>query len=331
MGTGSPAWNRMEPSKNANPAGDALRTEPEPGQATGLHTAVIIPFFNDMGKLGRAVGSLLDQTHRPDTIVLVDDCGAERLDEGISQRIEEAGVRLVLVENRENLGPGGSRQAGMDALPEDTDYAMFLDSDDYLSSNCLEALEAAHRREPGLVATYADSRNIHTGERRLDDAREPFDNLLDGMLRGPRGWGTGSLLWRFSEIRGARWPSMRKIEDSHFELSAALLNPRIRHVPEATIFIDQSWEPERLVRRNRHLQESDSQRMLELYERILRHYPFDNEEARRKNYLRLAVYHWSRKSPLKGYAYLSEALSYIRQGRWRVTFLMLYYFPKYGF
>lgn len=311
--------------------GKLLRNRPETGPANGLHTAVIIPFFNDMVKLGRAVGSLLEQTHRPDTIVLVDDCGKERLDDGIRRSIEEAGVELLLIENRQNLGPGGSRQAGMDALPADTDYVMFLDSDDYLSPNCLEALVEAHHRESGLVATYADSRNIHTGERRLDEGREPFDNLLDGMLRGPRGWGTGSLLWRFPEIRGIRWPSMRTIEDSHFELSAALVNPRIRYVPEATIHIDQSWEPERLVRRNRHMNEFHSQRILELYERILRNYPFNNEEARRKNYLRLAVYHWSRKSKLTGFEYLKEALTYIGHGRWRITFRMLYYFPKYGF
>lgn len=315
---------------NEMPAGDLLRNVPERGPEDGMHISVITPFFNDMGKLDRAVGSLLEQTLRPATIILVDDCGEERLDDGIRRAMEEAGIRLILVENRENLGPGGSRQAGMDALPAVTDYVMFLDSDDYLSPNCLEALVAAHRREPGLVATYADSRNIHTGERRLDDGVEPFDNLLDGMLRGPRGWGTGSLLWRFSEIRSVRWPSMRMIEDSHFELSAALVNPRIRHVPEAIIHIDQTWDPERLVRRNRQLPESHRQRMDELYKRILRDYPFDSEEARRKNYLRLAVYYWSRKSPLTGFEYLREALTYLRTGRWRITFLILYYFPKYG-
>lgn len=320
----------MKPSMNENPAAEPLRIVPDPVSADGFRISVIIPFFNDMGKLGRAIGSLLEQTLRPSTIILVDDCGEERLTDGIRRAIEEACIRLILVENRVNLGPGGSRQEGMDALPADTDFVMFLDSDDYLSSNCLEALVAAHGREPGLVATYADSRNIHTGERRLDDRREPYDNLIDGILKGSRGWGTGSLLWRFSEIRGIRWPSMRKIEDSHFELSAALVNPRIRHVSEATIYIDQSWEPERLVRRNRHLHESDSQRMLELYERILRNYPFDNDEARRKNYLRLAVYYWSRKSPLTGLAYIKESFTYIPQGRWRITFLMLYYFPKYG-
>ncbi len=315
---------------NEKPAGDILRNAPERGPEDDLHISVITPFFNDLGKLDRAVGSLLKQTLRPATIILVDDCGEERLEDGIKKAIESAGVRLILIENRENLGPGASRQAGMDALPADTAFVMFLDSDDYLSSNCLEALVSAHRKEPGLVATYADSRNIHTAERRLNDGLEPFDNLLDGILRGPRGWGTGSLLWRYSEIRSVRWPSMRMIEDSHFELSAALVNPRIRHVPDATIYIDQTWEPERLVRRNRQLQESHRQRMDELYKRILRNYPFDNEEARRKNYLRLAVYNWTRKSPLTGLEYLKEALTYTFQGRWRITLLMLYYFPKYG-
>jgi len=300
-----------------------------PVQAVGrIRLAVIIPFFNDMAKLERSVRSLIAQTLPPSRVVLVDDCGTERLDPSIAEALGAAGIAMDLVVNTVNRGPGGSRQAGMEVLPAELDFLMFLDSDDFLSPNCLEALAAAHLREPGLAATYASSRNLHTGEMRLEADREPFDNLLDGMLLGPRGWGTGSLLWRYAQVRGVRWPTMRKIEDSHFELSAALLNPRIRHVPAAVIHIDQTWEPERLVRRNRHLEESDRQRLVELYQRILRHYPMDTPEARRKGYRRRAVYRWMRLTPQQGGAYLREALSYLNAGHWRTMLLMLYYLPR---
>lgn len=320
----------MKPAIHRETTDEGALNGPARSRDRKAATAVIIPFFNDMAKLSRAVDSLLAQTLRPSIIVLVDDCGSERLDEGIRMRVAEAGVRLLLVKNEQNLGPGGSRQAGMDALEGDVDFLMFLDSDDFLSSNAIEALVDAHIRTPGLVATYASSLNIHTGEKRQDETREPFDNLVDGMLLGPRGWGTGSLLWRFREIRSVRWPSMRLKEDSHFELSAALVNPRIRLVPEATIHIDQNWEPERLQRRNRNHPESDRKWLVELYQRILRHYPFNTEEARRKGYLRLAVYKWARKTPRRGMAYLWEAFSYLGIGRFQVTFLMLFYFPRYG-
>lgn len=310
------------------PATAARETHPTPQASDRPRLAVIIPFFNDMDKLERTVRSLVAQSLRPSLVVLVDDCGAERLAPSIAEALETAGIPLELVLNKANRGPGGSRQAGMDVLPADLEYLMFLDSDDFLSPNCLEALVEAHVREPGLAATYASSRNVHTGEMRLEAGRTAFDNLVDGMLLGPRGWGTGSLLWRYAQIRRVRWPSMRKIEDSHFELSAALLNPRIRHVPEAVIHIDQTWEPERLVRRNRHLAESDRQRLVELYQRILRNYPLYTDESRRKGYLHRAVYGWMRLTPLRGGAYLREALTYLPSGRWRVTALMLYYLPR---
>jgi hypothetical protein len=67
---------------------------------------------------------------------------------------------------------------------------------------------------------------------------------------------------------------------------------------------------------------------VELYQRILRHYPLDTQEARRKGYRRRAVYRWMRLTPLRGWAYLREALSYLSAGRWRNTALMLYYLPR---
>jgi len=290
--------------------------------------AVVIPFFNEMDKLSRCVNSLITQTTLPSLVILVDDCGSEPLPASISHSLTELGISVSLLKNQVNIGPGGSRQAGMDALPAHTNYVMFLDSDDYLSDNCLEVLLQAHLGTPGLVATYSCSLNIHTGQSRLRENWRPFDNIMDSILTGHRIWGTGSLLWDFHQIRTVKWPSFRSIEDSHFELSVAMINPRILYVPEAKIYIDQTWDYERLSKRNRLVQEPEIVLRRELYERILKSFPLRSEEAIRKNYLSLAAFHWIKRAPEHTISNLKVSFQYLLTGQWRITGYLLYFLFK---
>jgi glycosyltransferase involved in cell wall biosynthesis len=263
-------------------------------------------------------------------VVFVDDCGKERMDETMLGELGTHGIHAKLVRNAANLGPGGSRQAGMDSLGGDVDFLLFLDSDDFLSDEFLERSISVHRQSPGLVATFSNTVNIETGINRVDDPEDPFTSLLDGLLIG-RKWGTGALLWKYDQVRNVKWPPIRLVEDSFFEYEAARVNPRVAYVRDATLFIEQNWEPARLEMRNRVNEKySDWPIRLKLYDRMLKEYPFDWKRHSGRRHLRFAVYQWSLYTDAGIGGYLKYALSFLVSGNMPVFLRLLMDAPKYA-
>lgn len=92
--------------------------------------SVIIPYYQrDAGILRRALASVFAQSHAYFDIIVVDDespCPLEPELAGLSAE-ERRRIRVV---TQKNAGPGAARNAGLDAVPNDSDYVAFLDSDD---------------------------------------------------------------------------------------------------------------------------------------------------------------------------------------------------------
>jgi glycosyltransferase involved in cell wall biosynthesis len=306
----------------------ATESSPQPRGIGTARVAVVIPFFNQIDKLRRAVESLIAQELRPALVVFVDDKGAERMEPGIIRSLEEVGIATRLVVNEQNMGPGRSRQAGFSQVPPDTDYVLFLDSDDYVSEGFLASSVRMHAARPDIIATYGDSVNSLTGESRVEAARIP-ENLLDGIVN-MRPWGTGALLWNHRQIKDVEWTSWKNIEDTYFELSAAMVNPRVAFVSDATLFIDQDFTEERLKARNRtYVRQENFENRRRVFETVLRDFPFERHGVRSSRYLALAAYHLS-------FFYLDGPLSYfstlgglLSNGRFRAAWEMAYRFPNY--
>ncbi len=108
--------------------------------------AVLIPYYQRQeGILRKAVASALAQRgeHRL-TIIVVDDASPvparAELAELLAQEPEPE--RIVIIE-RPNAGPAAARNTGLRALPADTDFVAFLDSDDEWIPEHLERALAA--------------------------------------------------------------------------------------------------------------------------------------------------------------------------------------------
>jgi len=300
----------------------------ESGRMGVPKTVVIIPFYNEIHKLLRSIQSLASQTMLPGLVILVDDCGAEPLLPSIPETLEKAGIQCLLVRNPKNMGPGGSRQTGFALTPPDTDYVIFLDSDDFLSVDFIKECVRVHQLRPDIIATYANSVNILDGQNRIHLNDEKYDNLLDGILN-QRKWGTGALMWKFLQVRDIKWENYRCVEDSHFELSAALINPNIEYVDSATLYIEQSFESDRLIRRNRNIRTPDTPFRHQLYDILLKKYPFGTTESKKKNYLKRAIHHWIKHVNIGLYGYVQSIWSFVRMGKPGVALWLTIYIPYF--
>lgn len=105
--------------------------------------SIIIPNFNRENIVGETVQNMLDQTHEPKEIIVVDDGSTDRSLEAL----EEFGDQIQVIAQK-NAGPGAARNAGLRAAKGE--FVQFMDSDDLALPNKLATQVAA------LTKTGAD-------------------------------------------------------------------------------------------------------------------------------------------------------------------------------
>lgn len=96
------------------------------GKLDPIKVSVIIPFYNRIPLLLRAVESVRKQSYKNLEILLINDCSSDSL-----ERIKELVAkdkRIKIVELEKNSGPGTARNRGIEEAKGE--YIAFLDSDD---------------------------------------------------------------------------------------------------------------------------------------------------------------------------------------------------------
>jgi hyaluronan synthase len=154
-----------------------VSTPDEQARLDALNVGVAIPSFNeDPALLARTLGSLRDQTRRPQSIVVVDDGStdaraAEEADRWVS-RFADVGVAMEVVRFPENRGKRRGLIAAFDAQPH-ADVLLGVDSDTVLSPDALAEgiapmLDPRVMASTGLVLPLNHDANLLT---RLVDVR----------------------------------------------------------------------------------------------------------------------------------------------------------------
>lgn len=99
---------------------------------------IIIPTYKARETLPKALDSLVAQTKKMFIITIVQDADEEDYSD-IIEEYKKRGLSIRLVTLKDNRGPGGARQAGMDT-DKMCDYFMFMDADDMLMPRAVELL-----------------------------------------------------------------------------------------------------------------------------------------------------------------------------------------------
>lgn len=184
---------------------------------------IIIPTYKARETLPRALDSLVAQTKKLFIVTLVQDCDDEDYSDIITE-YERRGLNIRLLQNKENLGPGLSRQAGMDSDLQ-SEYFMFIDADDMMMPRAVEILTKEAKGNDvdiGLSDFYADR------------AHQP-GHLLK-CTETPVTWCHGKIYkaqyLRDNNIRFL--PQFRLNEDSYFNLVACSCTEKKFYLNEVT-------------------------------------------------------------------------------------------------
>jgi glycosyltransferase involved in cell wall biosynthesis len=122
--------------------------------------SVIIPCYNSISTIDRAINSVINQTFKCTDIIIIDDCSSDETYAHLLNLKEEIKPRIhiILERNEENMGPSFSRNRGL-KLATGT-WIAFLDSDDSWHPQKLQIqLDVAKKYQCSFVGTQF---GIHT-------------------------------------------------------------------------------------------------------------------------------------------------------------------------
>ena len=105
-----------------------------------MTVSIIIPVYNVSKYIKRCLQSVVDQTYRDIECILVDDCGSDNSMELAREFIKgyKGNIVFSILCHKHNRGLSAARNTAMQHAKGE--YVFFLDSDDAITPNCIEAL-----------------------------------------------------------------------------------------------------------------------------------------------------------------------------------------------
>ncbi|HLV93501.1 MAG TPA: glycosyltransferase family 2 protein [Aequorivita sp.] len=193
--------------------------------------SVIIPYYNRPEKIRRCLDSVLNQTYQKFEVLVIDDCSTDPL-------IIDNDPRIKVFRNEKNLGPGLSRNVGLDNAAGK--HIAFLDSDDYWSSDflkkCLKGFEVAINNPVMVFANTFSVTKDGVSPRRV--WQEEISTILPNILIDKRPWATSACVWKAKVVKNIKWIDSRNWEDYAFDVSVALKCNNVFSIDEFLVFYD---------------------------------------------------------------------------------------------
>ncbi len=180
--------------------------------------SIVITYYNKKDTILRSVNSVLNQTYQNWELMIIDDCGIDKLDK--NKFPEDS--RLTFLFNSSNLGAAKTRQRGLDL--SNGEFIAFLDADDWWDINFLECCVNGLLVNLNFDGAYVKTKILKSGGdfeiRRHSDLN--LTKIRETIIQFGRPWQTSSILWRKSSC--GNWGILKTSEDSWFEIKSSKHN-----------------------------------------------------------------------------------------------------------
>ena len=209
--------------------------------------SIITPNYNSGGKILRAIDSLKSNSISYEHII-IDDCSTD--DSFFSvKRIERANPELVLFDNPANVGPGASRNKGLDVAKGN--YIIFLDADDYFLDNALDTLHSIIRSKEEIDVLVFDYHmitntilNLPNKSGDISLIKNPIRNfLLDKIISSP--W---CKCIKADLAKNFRFPNLRVSQDAPYNLDI-FMNAKSVFKLDSVLYVFDKTETNTLTRK----------------------------------------------------------------------------------
>ena len=198
--------------------------------------SVILPVFNVEGYIEACISSLKAQTFRELEFIFVDDCGTDSSMNAVEE-FARGDNRVRIIHNMKNLGPGPSRNKGIELARGE--YLSFADPDDWLAPDFYELLyNKAFTRKADIVKGIRAGR-FPDRDYTANSIRGKLSTALNNRIRKSRRRRIPLFCVFTSEHQSAiykrslfddpivRYGTSKNAEDTTFLLRATLNSPSI--------------------------------------------------------------------------------------------------------
>lgn len=203
-----------------------------------LRLSFIVPFYNVEPYIEECIRSLYAQDipWKDYEVICVDDCSPDG-SRAIVERLQKEYPTLQLLTTPENLRQGGARNMALDVAKGK--YIWFIDSDDYIQTNCLAALLKQAEEEDLDILDFDFSADAaqHYRKNEVSFDMGPCtgtDYVFDQRYGGRWSWRCscvwGGLMTR-TLIGDLRFREKVQFEDNDFALLLYARAKRVHHIP----------------------------------------------------------------------------------------------------
>lgn len=204
--------------------------------------AVIVPAYNAEKYVGKCIESVLAQSLANFELIVVDDGSSDSTQEIVSKFAKvDSRVRLL---SQRNSYAGVARNNGF--KESSSEYAYFLDADDFIDPYCLERMASCMDEDSSdVLICRAESYDNQTSEIvpmewtvSISDGRYyESGSLDDNLFQSCVGW-PWDKMFRSSFIRENRikYQDLRTSNDAYFVFMALCLADRVSVIPDALVF-----------------------------------------------------------------------------------------------
>lgn len=124
--------------------------------------SIILPTYNIERYIEQTLNSILKQTYRNLEVIIIDDCSTDNT-RSILKNYSKKDDRIKLFLNESNLGPGATRNSGIEKATGE--YITFMDHDDWQNLDRYEnMISILERDKTEFVLSYANEYTEETKE-----------------------------------------------------------------------------------------------------------------------------------------------------------------------
>lgn len=146
--------------------------------------SIIVPVYNVSQYITKCLDSVYGQTYKNIELILVDDCGSDDSMTIVHDYLtSHVSIDAHIISHKKNRGLSAARNSGMEKASGE--YVYFLDSDDYITPGCIEALVKPlnNKKYDVVVGDYQYS-NGEKSDLKLHNEELSNQQILDSYANG---------------------------------------------------------------------------------------------------------------------------------------------------
>ena len=142
-----------------------------------MRFSLIVPVYNVQKYINRCMDSLVNQSFRDYEIILVDDESPDG-SVAIAEEYRKKDPERIQILHQKNTRQGGARNNGVRHARGE--YLLFIDSDDYVSSEMLETVDRRLKETPCDILSFG---NIPVDEEGKELPQQVYGEFAPGLYR----------------------------------------------------------------------------------------------------------------------------------------------------